>query len=276
MLAVIKEINVNKDVKLGVIGCGNMASAILGGVYNNSFLKQSDIFLYDVNNDAVDNLVSKYNFNKTKSISDLLSKTNTILLAIKPFVIKEVLDEIKKDYNNHLILTIVAGVKIKKYNSIINSAKIIRIMPNTPSLINEGMSAVCSNDKVDIQELDFGFNFMKNCGKVIKTTEDKIDIITALSGSGPAFYYRIIDLMAKSAQKLGLSYDEAVLLSSQTALGSAKMILENDFQIEQLIKNVTTPGGCTEVGNNVLNESEIDKILDKTIKDTMQKAIELG
>ena len=138
------------------------------------------------------------------------------------------------------------------------------------------MSAVCSNDKVDIQELDFGFNFMKNCGKVIKTTEDKIDIITALSGSGPAFYYRIIDLMAKSAQKLGLSYDEAVLLSSQTALGSAKMILENDFQIEQLIKNVTTPGGCTEVGNNVLNESDIDKILDKTIKDTMQKAIELG
>ena len=270
------EINVNKDVKLGVIGCGKMASAILGGVYNNSFLKQSDIFLYDVNNDAVDNLVSKYNFNKTKSISDLLSKTNTILLAIKPFVIKEVLDEIKKDYNNHLILTIVAGVKIKKYNSIINSAKIIRIMPNTPSLINEGMSAVCSNDKVDIQELDFGFNFMKNCGKVIKTTEDKIDIITALSGSGPAFYYRIIDLMAKSAQKLGLSYDEAVLLSSQTALGSAKMILENDFQIEQLIKNVTTPGGCTEVGNNVLNESEIDKILDETIKDTMQKAIELG
>ena len=82
--------------------------------------------------------------------------------------------------------------------------------------------------------------------------------------------------MAKSAQKLGLSYDEAVLLSSQTALGSAKMILENDFQIEQLIQNVTTPGGCTEVGNNVLNESDIDKILDKTIKDTMQKAIELG
>lgn len=149
-------------------------------------------------------------------------------------------------------------------------------MPNTPALVNEGMSAICSNDLVSYDEFNFAFELMKNCGKVIKTNENKMDIITALSGSGPAFYFRIIDLMAKSAQKLGLSYDEAILLSSQTALGSAKMIMENNFNIEQLITNVTTPKGCTEVGNNVLNESNINNILDETIKKTMQRAIELG
>ena len=82
--------------------------------------------------------------------------------------------------------------------------------------------------------------------------------------------------MAKSAVKLGFNYDEAILLSTQTALGSAKMVLENNFDIEQLIRNVTTPGGCTEVGNKVIDESEMDKILDKTIKDTKDKAVALG
>ena len=169
-----------------------------------------------------------------------------------------------------------AGVKIEKFTNILPNSKVIRIMPNTPALVNEGMSAICKADNVTIEEFDFAMQLMSTCGKVIQTTEDKIDIITALSGSGPAFYFKIIQLLAQSAQKLGLNKEEALLLSTQTALGSAKMIFENNYDIEQLIKNVTTPGGCTEVGNNVLNNSNIAGIFDKLIKDTMQKAIELG
>ncbi len=266
----------NKNIKLGVIGCGKMASAILGGVYNNQFIKSQNIFVFDINDKSSTDLASKYDFNKTDSIENLLNKVDVLFLAVKPFVINEVLEEIKKNYKNQLILSILAGVKLEKYNSILKNAKIIRIMPNTPALVNCGASALCRGKKVEDAEFNFAFDLMKNCGKAIKTTEDKIDIITALSGSGPAFYYKIIDLMAQSAQKLGLNYEQAILLSAQTALGSAKMVLENNFDINQLIKNVTTPGGCTEVGNNVLNESEIDKIIDKTIQDTMQKAIELG
>ena len=149
-------------------------------------------------------------------------------------------------------------------------------MPNTPALVNCGMSAVCRSKNVSDNDFEFVYKFMENCGRVIKTTEDNLDIITALSGSGPAYYYKIIELMANSASKLGLDYNQAILLSAQTALGSAKMILENNFNIEQLIKNVTTPGGCTEVGNMVLNNSEIDKIIAKTIADTAKKASELG
>ena len=149
-------------------------------------------------------------------------------------------------------------------------------MPNTPALVNEGASAICASANTLEEEIDFAYNFMANCGKVIKTTEDKIDIITALSGSGPAFYFKIIELMAQSAQKLGLDKEQALLLSTQTALGSAKMVFENDYNIEQLIKNVTTPGGCTEVGNNILLNSNIEEIFDELIQKTMQKAIDLG
>ncbi len=268
--------NVNKDTKLGVIGCGKMASAILGGIIKNSFIDNENIFIYDINEEASENLSEIYGFNKVNSIKDVLKLTNTLLLAVKPFVVDEVLKEIKENYDNQLVLSILAGVKIEKYKNSIENIKIIRIMPNTPALVGMGMSAVCPDEKIKEAEADFALDFMNNCGKAIKTTEDKIDIITALSGSGPAFYYRIIDLMAKSAQKLGLDYNEALVLSTQTALGSAKMIFENDFNVEQLIKNVTTPGGCTEVGNHVIDASTMAEILDKTIKDTTEKAIALG
>lgn len=265
-----------KDIKLGVIGCGKMSSAIIGGIIKNNFLNNENIFVYDINSEASEKMSETLGINIVSSVKDLLELTNTLLLATKPFVVNEVLNEIKENYNNQLIMSILAGVKIEKYLSFINNAQIVRIMPNTPALVNEGMSAVCASNNINEDNFNFAYEFMANCGKVIKTTEDKIDIITALSGSGPAYYFKIIDLMAESAVKLGLNKEEALLLSSQTALGSAKMVMENDFNINQLIKNVTTPGGCTEVGNKVLNESNINEIIDKTIADTMQKAIELG
>lgn len=267
---------INNTIRLGVIGCGKMASAILGGVIKNNFLNNKNIYIYDVNKDNSSKLAQEYNFNTVNSTRELLNNVDVILLATKPFVVNEVLEDLKPNYKNQLVISILAGVKIEKYKSVIPNIKIARVMPNTPALVNKGMSAVCTNEFLTREESDFAFNFISNCGKVIKTTEDKIDIITALSGSGPAFYYKIIDLMAQSAIKLGLNEKEALLLSTQTALGSAQMILENNFDIQQLIKNVTTPGGCTEVGNNVLLNSNINEILDKTIKDTMQKAVELG
>ncbi len=268
-------VNVN-DIKLGVVGCGKMASAILGGVANHKFMPRENIFVYDVNMEASGALCREYGFKEAYSIREMLLNVDVVLLAVKPFIIADVLAEIKEHYSNQLVVSILAGVKIKKITSALKGAKVIRVMPNTPALANEGASAICALDDVSNDELDFVFNFMSNCGKVIKTTEDKIDVITALSGSGPAFYFKLIETLANSASKLGLDKHEALLLSAQTALGSAKMIFENDFNIEQLIKNVTTPGGCTEVGNNVLLNSNIEEIFDELIQKTMQKAIELG
>lgn len=270
------DINNINNVKLGVIGCGKMASAILEGVLKNNFLKKNNIFVYDINPDASKALSERLSLNQTTSVQQLMNSSDVLLFATKPFVVDDVLKEVKKYYNNQLTASILAGVKIEKYISVINNIKIIRIMPNTPALVNMGMSAICPSKNVDSNDEKFVFDFMKNCGEVIVTTEDKMDIITALSGSGPAYYYKLIELMAMSAHKLGLDYKQALLLSAQTALGSAKMVMENDFDINLLIKNVTTPGGCTEVGNNVLNNSNIDEIIDKTIIDTALKARNLG
>ena len=264
------------NVKLGVIGCGKMASAILGGVYKNSYIKSENIFLYDIDSNSSNLLKSKYNFNVCENIESLIENIDVIFLAVKPFVLKDIISEIKKYYKNNLILSILAGVKLEKYNSFLPDSKVIRIMPNTPALIGEGMSAICSSSNVSVDEADFAYNLMKNCGSVIKVDEDKMDIITALSASGPAYYFKIIDEMAKAAVSLGLDYNKAILLSAQTALGSAKLLMENNFDVKTLIKNVTTPGGCTEVGNNVLNNSNISDILLETIDKTTKKAQDLG
>lgn len=264
------------NLKFGVIGCGKMADAILGGCFKKGILKNNNVLIYDVNKDACAAFSDKYNFIVKNSIEEIVKNSDVLFLAIKPFVVKDVLSAIKNHYKGQLICSIVAGFKIEKFLLELNNAKIIRIMPNTPALVGEGMSAVCSSNNVSKAEENMVVELMSVIGKTITTTEDKMDIITALSGSGPAFYFKIIDLMAKSAAKLGLNLDDALLLSAQTALGSAKMILNNNVSVNQLIANVTTKGGCTEVGNEIISNSDIDIILDKTIEATMVKSKNLA
>ena len=263
------------SAKLGVIGFGKMSGAILEGVLKNKFLSNNNIYIFDVN-ETSKNLAQKKGFNVLNSIDELLNKVDTILIATKPFVVNDVLNELKNNYKNQLVISILAGVKIEKYHSILPDIKIVRVMPNIAALLANAMSAICPSTNCSQDDITFAVEFMKNCGEVIIEEESKMDIVTALSGSGPAFYYKIIELMASSAHKAGLDFKKAMLLSAQTALGSAKMVLEYNFDTDTLIKNVTTPGGCTEVGNNVLNNSDISDIFDKTIKDTIQKAHDLG
>ena len=160
--------------------------------------------------------------------------------------------------------------------NILGEVSILRIMPNTPALVNEGMSAVCKGHYAKEEDLKCAGEIFKCIGQVTQTDEKFIDIITAISGSGPAFYYYIINEIAKSGEKLGLDYETCLKLSAQTALGSAKMILNSNKTPSALIKDVTTPGGCTEAGNIVLEKSNISEILFDTIKKTKEKAFELG
>jgi len=146
------------DVKLGVVGCGKMASAILGGVAKNKFMRADDIYVYDINMDSSGVLCREYGFREAYSLKELVKSTDVILLAVKPFVVGEILAELKEYIDEQLILSILAGVKIKKYTSVLKNSKVIRIMPNTPALVNEGMSAICADNKVTNDELDFPYH----------------------------------------------------------------------------------------------------------------------
>ena len=198
-------------------------------------------------------------------------------MAVKPFVLKEVLNSIKEHITSkHLVISIAAGISLNDIQDILKSTPVIRVMPNTPALVNEGMSAICKGDFATPEHSKIALNIFKSVGKVIESEEKYIDIITAISGSGPAFYYHIINEIAKAGESLGLDYETCLKLSAQTAYGSAKMIMNTENTPEQLITNVTTPGGCTAVGNDILKNSDISKILYATIEQTMKKAKALG
>ena len=255
--------------KIGFIGLGKMAKAIIGGI-----LRQDDktlIYGYDPNN-SIDGVT------KLASNIEVVKNSDIIFFCTKPFVIRDVFEEIKNVVSKEkLFVSIAAGISLSIMEECLGCGlKLIRVMPNTPALVAQGACAVVKGKSASSEDVETIKNILSNIGIVIEQTEDKIDAITALSGSGPAYYYYIIDAMAKAAQKLGLDYQTALKLSAQTALGSAKMIMEAGMSVEDLITAVTTPGGCTAVGNDVLNNSQITEIIDETIEKTAQKAFELG
>ena len=263
--------------KIGLIGGGKMATAIMKGIINSNWCEAKNIFVSDKNEDALKILEKDYAVQTTLNNIDVVKNSKIILFAVKPFVLRDVLVEIKPYLTNeHIIFSIAAGISIKTMEEIVGEIPVVRIMPNTPALVNEGMSAICRGNFARDEHSKIALEIFKSVGKVVEADEKYIDIITAISGSGPAFYYYIIDKMAKAGEKLGLDYQTCLKLSAQTAYGAAKMIMDTDVSPEQLIVNVTTPGGCTAVGNEVLKEQEISKILFDTIEKTAQKAYELG
>ena len=259
--------------KIGFIGGGKMACAILKGIIN-SFDK---IIVSAKSQATIQKISDEFKVDVTLSNSEVVKNADIIILAVKPFILRDVLEEIKPFLKkNKLIISIAAGVSIKTIEDILGQIPVIRVMPNTPSLVNEGMSAICKGNFADEENVKITNKIFKSVGEVIESDEKYIDIITAISGSGPAFYYYIINEIAKAGQKLGLNYETCLKLSAQTALGSAKMVMKSGVTPEQLIINVTTPGGCTAEGNKVLKDNNVSKILYETIEKTVQKAKVLG
>lgn len=266
------------DKKISFIGAGKMATAIIKGLLTSGLFDKDNIFASEPNVDVSQNLKEELGIQVFSENSSVVDKSNIVLLSVKPFVVKDVLEEIKdKIDDTKLIVSIAAGISSQKIEEYLGkSARVIKVMPNTPALLGEGISAVCKGEHATDEDFETVLKIFESVGKVVKADEKDIDAITGVSGSGPAFYYYIINEIAKVGQKLGLDYNTALKLSAQTALGASKMILETGLSPEQLIVNVTTPGGTTAEGNKVLNESNISEILFETVQKTALKSELMG
>lgn len=265
---------INKN--LGFIGFGKMANAICNGVVNSGFISKENIYAFDINKEHLKDSASKIGINTAETEAELMQKCDNILFATKPFVAADVLNKVKDYADNKLIISILAGIPISRYEAELKNSRIVRVMPNTPAMVNAGMSVVSGGSKAKKEDIDFVLELFSKLGKSISLDEDKLNAVTAVSGSGPAFYYYIIDKIARAGEALGLDYKVALELSAQTALGASKMIMETGNTPEDLITAVTTPNGTTAEGNKVLVESDIEKVLFETVKKTNDRAVELG
>ena len=238
-----------KDCKLAFIGAGNMARSLIGGLVSNGFNAQH-ITVSDPLSENLQNLSAQFELNVTNDNIEAIRDADVVILAVKPQQLQDVVKALAPHWNKDtLLVSIAAGIRIDAISRWLDSEQtaIVRAMPNTPSLVQAGATALYANDHVSPQQHELAESILRAVGVAIWLKEEtKMDAVTALSGSGPAYFFLVMEAMEAAAQELGLARDTAKLLCLETAFGAAKMALESDEDVTTLRQRVTSPGGTTE------------------------------
>lgn len=266
-----------ESFNIGFIGSGKMASAIIKGLIKSGFAKPENLIATQAETEGVEEKSKDLGIRIILDNKPLVEKSDIIFIATKPNQVEGVLKEISPLITaDKLVVSIAAGVTTGFIESNLPAGtRVIRVMPNTPALVNEGMSGICGGKSAKADDLEYIQKMLSTIGKCIIVDESQIDIVTAISGSGPAFFYKVINDIARAGEKLGLDYEKSLLLSIQTAIGSAKMAFNRTVSMEELISNVATKGGCTRVGVDCMEEKS-EKLFFDVIKSTTEKAHALG
>lgn len=266
-------------MKLAIIGLGNMGQAILSGILNTKILEADQIIAAD-KKFANPNFEIEEDFkeiNITDDNKEAVQKADYIILAVKPQIIEFVLEDIKDAADSKIIISIAAGVNTRFLNQYFKAAaKIIRVMPNTPALVAEGMSAIYYSAAVEAEEKSFVEKIFNSLGKTTEVKEDEMDAVTGLSGSGPAFVYIFIEALSDAGVLKGLDRKTAVKLAAQTLKGGAEMVLNSGMHPAELKDMVCSPAGTTIAGVAELEKGSFRSAVIKAVKKAAERSEELG
>ena len=265
---------------IGFVGSGNMAEALIKGVITANVYSPENVFISDIRAERLKFLAEKYNVIVCEKNSELAAKVETVVLSIKPQNMTEALESIKDSIGAvKLFISIAAGIKVANITSVLGDIAIVRVMPNTPALIGEGASALFANDKAKPM-LNKAMAIFSAVGKaVVVDDEDLIDAVTAVSGSGPAYYFLLMEEMIKAGVQLGLPEDVAKDLVLQTAKGAGLLAVAADKNGEspaELRRKVTSPGGTTEAALKIFAEGRISELISAAITRARDRGRELA
>lgn len=251
-------------MKVGFIGTGNMGGAIIKGYLKANEGGHDNILAVSKSKDKLEAFTDSLGIKSRDSIGQLVADSDIIVIAVKPNIFEEVLPEISDFYNgNKILVSIAAGISISFIESYMKKkpVKIARAMPNTPAMVNEGMTALCKNSNITEEEFQDVIKIFASVGKVQVVEEDLIDVVIGVSGSSPAYTYMFIEALIDSAVKNGMDKEQARIFAAQAVLGSAKMVLETGIDPVTLRENVCSKGGTTiEAVNVLLNNGFADDV----------------
>ena len=264
-----------KNSSVTFIGCGNMGRSLIGGLIANG-LSVNSITGTDLNAEQRQATASQYNIEVLEDNQQAIKDADVVVLAVKPQSMQDALESIKAPLSleKPLLISIAAGIKLSDLGKWAGKdLAIVRAMPNTPALIQAGATALCSNQITSGAQRDLAEAIMRSVGLALWLDDESLmDTVTALSGSGPAYYFLIMEVMEKAALQLGLPQEQARILTLQTAFGAAKMALESSHDAETLRKQVTSSGGTTEQALNVLMNGDIEGLFREALEAAKKKS----
>jgi pyrroline-5-carboxylate reductase len=265
---------------IGFIGSGNMAEAIIKGILTSGLYKAGAIMASDVRPERLDYIAGTYKVKTTSNNEELVKFARVILICVKPQSVNQMLGEIEhKIPDNSLVISIAAGITTTFLAKRLSNCRIIRAMPNTPAIVGEGATALFSAN-ADKASVDYAVQLFSAVGRaVVVETEDLMNVVTAISGSGPAYFFLLMEEMVKSAQKMGLGADIAADLVCQTAKGAgvlAQQAYVNGESPAQLRRKVTSPKGTTEAAITVFEKQNLGEILSAGFERARQRSMELS
>ena len=244
-------------MKLGFIGCGNMASAIMSGIISNGLIQADEIIGADVFAPSKEKAKETLGIQIAESNIEVVQKADAFVLSIKPQFYAQVIAEIK-DYvkENQIVITLAPGKTLKWLEEQFGKpVKLVRTMPNTPAMVQEGMTAACASSSVTTEELAYVCDILKAFGDVEVVPEKLMDAVVAVSGSSPAYVFMMIEAMADAAVAEGMPRSQAYKFAAKAVMGSAKMVLETGKHPGELKDMVCSPGGTTIEAVKVLEET---------------------
>jgi pyrroline-5-carboxylate reductase len=267
-----------KSQRIGMLGAGNMAGALIRGLLASKSVTKDQIFASDVRADHLKELEAQYGIKTFSDNVQLAAASNLVVLAVKPQVVDRVLDQMSTSFApGTLLVSIAAGVPIRSLEARLpEHVRVIRAMPNTAAIALAGATGIAPGSRATQDDIDVTQALFAAIGRSVVLDETLIDAVTGLSGSGPAYVMVMIEALADGGVKVGLHRDTALLLAAQTVYGSAKLLLETGEHPGRLKDMVTSPGGTAIAGLHTLESGGLRRTLIDAVDSATKRAVELG
>jgi pyrroline-5-carboxylate reductase len=265
---------------IAFIGAGNMAGSLIGGLIADNYPVER-IWATNPLPERLESLQQTFGVKTTPNNKEAVAQADVIVFAVKPGELKNVASELSESLlqKNPLVISIVTGITCQTISKWAQcpDLRVVRTMPNTPALLRSGITGLYANHFVDEEQRTIAESILRAVGITVwLSNEDDLNIVTALSGSGPAYFFLFMEYIKDWAQKMGLTPEQAQLLTVNTALGAARMALESDKEITELRRQVTSPGGTTEQAIKTFEQGKLSDLIDQALNAAHDKAVELA
>ena len=261
----------------GIIGIGNMGLAILSGLVNNGFVEPQETVAFDIDEDKGDR-ARDMGSRVVSSIDDLVASSDTVMLAVKPQQIDECLAAVTRQAAvNQLFVSIAAGISTGYIEDRLGDMhRVVRVMPNTPAQVGAGAAALCAGQHATQEDVEYVRDMFATLGEAVVVDEPMMDWVTALSASGPAYFYYLVEAMERAATDGGLPQELAERLARQTFIGAARLLEESGEKADVLRHKVTSKGGTTEAALRVMEQQGVAERIAQVLRAAADRSQELG